>query len=91
MKRLTLSENNKKIVGVCGGIGEYFGIDATIVRILWIIVRFRNSGLCNLLGAYPLRPRIKGYGERRLKRGSSKTFAHKNPLRASFISILNFE
>jgi phage shock protein PspC (stress-responsive transcriptional regulator) len=37
MKRLTLSENNKKIVGVCGGIGEYFGIDATIVRILWII------------------------------------------------------
>ena len=37
MKRLTLSSENAKIAGVCGGIGEYFGIDPTIVRILWIL------------------------------------------------------
>lgn len=37
MKRLTLSSENAKIAGVCGGIGEYFGIDPAIVRILWIL------------------------------------------------------
>ena len=32
MKKFKLSKN-KKILGVCGGLGEYFGIDPTIVRI----------------------------------------------------------
>lgn len=36
-KRLTRSKTNRKIFGVCGGIGEYFDVDPTIVRILWII------------------------------------------------------
>lgn len=29
---------NKKIAGVCGGIAEYFEIDATIVRLVWALV-----------------------------------------------------
>ena len=33
MKKFKLSKN-KKILGVCGGLGEYFGIDSTIVRII---------------------------------------------------------
>ena len=44
MKKLTLSENNKKIAGICGGIGEYFNIDPTIVRILWIAGIFLSLG-----------------------------------------------
>lgn len=44
MKKLTLSESNKKIVGVCGGIAEYFGIDATIVRIGWILATLISFG-----------------------------------------------
>ena len=44
MKKLTRSENNKKIAGVCGGIGEYFNIDPTIVRILWIAGIFLSLG-----------------------------------------------
>ena len=36
MKRLTKS-NNRMICGVCGGIGEYLGIDATVVRLLWVL------------------------------------------------------
>lgn len=36
-KRLYLSNTNKKLAGVCGGIAEYFGIDPTIIRVLWII------------------------------------------------------
>ena len=35
--RLYRSESDKKIAGVCGGIAEYFGIDPTIVRLLWLI------------------------------------------------------
>lgn len=31
-KRLTKS-NDKKICGICGGLGEYFDIDPTIIRI----------------------------------------------------------
>ncbi len=35
-KRLTKSRD-KVLSGVCGGFAEYFGIDPTIVRILWVI------------------------------------------------------
>ena len=38
MKRLFKSSTDKKICGVCGGIAEYFNIDATLVRLLWAIL-----------------------------------------------------
>lgn len=37
MKRLYLSKD-KKISGVCGGIGEYFDFDPSIVRLAWILM-----------------------------------------------------
>jgi len=37
-KKLYLSETNKMICGVCGGIGEYFDIDPTLVRLAWAIL-----------------------------------------------------
>jgi len=37
-KRLYRSNNNKVIAGVCGGIAEYFNIDPTIIRIIWVVV-----------------------------------------------------
>lgn len=39
-KRLYKIENGKKLCGVCGGIAEYFNIDATIVRLLWVLLVF---------------------------------------------------
>ena len=39
-KKLRKSNTDKKIFGVCGGIAEYFGIDSTIVRIIWTILAF---------------------------------------------------
>ena len=36
-KRLYKIETGKKLDGVCGGIAEYFDIDPTLVRLLWII------------------------------------------------------
>lgn len=35
-RRLTKSRD-KKIWGVCGGIAEYFDMDPTVVRIIWLI------------------------------------------------------
>jgi len=37
MKRLTKSNTNKTISGVCGGIAEYFNIDPTMVRLAWVV------------------------------------------------------
>ena len=36
-KRLYKSNTDKKIAGVCGGIAEYFNIDATLVRLGWVV------------------------------------------------------
>lgn len=36
-KRITKS-NDKKICGVCGGIAEYFGIDSTVVRLIFALI-----------------------------------------------------
>lgn len=34
-KRLYKIEKGKVIDGVCGGIAEFLGIDATLVRLIW--------------------------------------------------------
>jgi len=36
-KRLKLS-SDKKIAGVCGGFAEYFEVDPTLVRLIWLIL-----------------------------------------------------
>lgn len=38
MKQLTRTTEDRKLAGVCGGIGEYFSIDPTVVRIGVIIL-----------------------------------------------------
>ena len=44
MKQLYKSNTNKKVAGVCGGIGEYFGIDPTIVRLGFIALSLLAGG-----------------------------------------------
>jgi len=41
--------NNKMIAGVCGGIAEYFGVDPTLVRLVFIVV-----GLVTAIGPVAL-------------------------------------
>ena len=36
-KKLYRSRNDRMLAGVCGGLAEYFGVDATIVRILMVL------------------------------------------------------
>ncbi|MEC8221276.1 MAG: PspC domain-containing protein [Nanoarchaeota archaeon] len=37
-KKLTKNMSDKKISGVCSGIAKYFNVDATLVRIVTILV-----------------------------------------------------
>jgi len=39
-KKLYRSRHDRKIGGVCGGFAEYFQLDPTLVRILWLIMAF---------------------------------------------------
>lgn len=39
-KRLFRSRINRKLFGVCGGLGEYFGVDPTVIRLLWVLAFF---------------------------------------------------
>jgi len=40
VKRLMRSSTDKKIAGVCGGLAEYFDLDSTLVRVLWLLLIF---------------------------------------------------
>ena len=44
MKTLHKSSANKMIAGVCGGIGEYFNIDPTLVRLGFVALSFMFGG-----------------------------------------------
>ena len=39
-KKLYLVKEGKKVCGLCNGIGEYFEIDPTIIRLAWLGVVF---------------------------------------------------
>jgi Putative stress-responsive transcriptional regulator len=43
-KRLSKSRNNRVITGTLAGISEYFGIDPTIVRIIYVFLSFTLIG-----------------------------------------------
>jgi phage shock protein PspC (stress-responsive transcriptional regulator) len=44
VKKLYRSVTDKKLCGVCGGLGEYFDIDSTLVRLLWVVLAFLSCG-----------------------------------------------
>jgi len=47
MKKIYLSKTDKKIFGVCGGIGQTYNIDPTLVRLITVF-------LCIATGIVPL-------------------------------------
>lgn len=47
-RKLMLNKSEKKLAGVCAGFADYFDIDVTIVRVLWIC-----SVLCLGFGILP--------------------------------------
>jgi len=51
MKKLYLSKKDKKILGVCGGIGETYDFDPTLVRIITVFLCL-STGIIPLLLTY---------------------------------------
>lgn len=47
-KKLTRSDD-RKIAGVCSGIAEYFGWDATLVRIVYAVLSVFSAGFPGLI------------------------------------------
>jgi phage shock protein C len=43
-RRLYRDTDNKKIAGVCAGLADYFDVDVTLIRVLWIIALFVAGG-----------------------------------------------
>lgn len=63
-KKLYLSDTDKKIAGVCGGLGEYFNIDSTLIRLGWVLLSIPTA-VIGLVIAYfiaaAIIPRRDGY------------------------------
>ncbi len=57
VKKLYRSVSDKQIAGVCGGLAKYFGIDSTVVRLVWAAaVILAGAGLLLYLIAWVLIP-----------------------------------
>lgn len=56
-KRLVRPRVGRKIAGVCAGFAEYFDIDVTIVRVVWLIVAlFGGGGILAYIIAWIIMP-----------------------------------
>lgn len=56
-KKLYRSSTDKKIAGVCGGLAEYFDMDPTLMRILWVVfVLAGGSGILAYIIAWIIMP-----------------------------------
>lgn len=49
IRSLTRSTRNRMIGGVCGGFGEYFGIDPTLIRIGYVVVSVFSAAFPGIL------------------------------------------
>ncbi len=63
-KKLYRSGDDRMLTGLCGGIADYFGWDATLVRIAAVLLEFMTAGLL-IIGYFiisiivPLEPKRK--------------------------------
>lgn len=37
-KKLYRSNTDKVFAGICGGLGEYFQMDSTLIRLIWLVI-----------------------------------------------------
>jgi phage shock protein C len=49
-KRLVRPRANRKIAGVCAGLAEYFDLDVTLVRVLWLLVTIFSAIVFGIVG-----------------------------------------
>ena len=60
-KKLYRSRENAMLAGVCGGIGKYFDIDSSVVRLAWVaFTLLGGSGLLAYIICAIILPREPG-------------------------------
>ena len=47
--KLTLSQTDKVLAGVCGGLAHYFDLDPTLVRVLYVVASILIAGFPGVL------------------------------------------
>lgn len=48
-KKLTRSKHDAMLNGVCGGLARYFGVDATLVRLVWVAVTIFTGAVMGVI------------------------------------------
>lgn len=51
-QRLTRSQVDRRLAGVCGGLAEYLGVDSTAIRVLWAVLTIIPGAIIFGLLAY---------------------------------------
>ena len=49
MSKLTKSNHNRMVAGVCGGLADYFDMDPTLVRVGYVLLSFFTAAFPGLL------------------------------------------
>lgn len=49
MKRLYRIEEGKMIAGVCGGLGDYFNLDCSLIRLLYLLFTVVSAGFGGII------------------------------------------
>jgi len=67
MRKLYRSSRDRKLFGVCGGLADFLGVDATLLRILLIVVAVFSAGsvvLVYIIAGFviPREPYYGGFG-----------------------------
>ena len=63
-RKLYRSTDNQMISGVCGGIADYFGVDATIIRLAYVVLSIFSAcfpGIIAYIIAVLIIPKDPGY------------------------------
>jgi phage shock protein C len=57
-RKLYRSKTNRKLAGVCGGLAQYFNVDATLIRVLFVLLAvLGGSGLVLYLAMWIIVPK----------------------------------
>ena len=83
MKKLTKSANNRIVAGVLGGIAEYFRIDPTILRLIFIIAIFIFDGVVIPIYLLAIFVIPNADGKVSIKSTSEIKVIHKHPVKKS--------
>jgi phage shock protein C len=59
-RTLRRSRDNRVIAGVCGGLGEYLGVDPVLLRIAFVVLAFTGSGVLLYIIGWIIMPEAKG-------------------------------